>query len=114
MAIAAGRLRHRVTIQRPVYTQDQNTGAMTASWSDVADCVPAEIAPMSVKEFIASAAMQSQVTTRIVIRYMAGIDATMRIVHRDRIYNIHGVLSDVESGLEYLTLPCSQGVNEGE
>lgn len=113
MALAAGRLRHRVTIQQPVHTQDPDTGAMTTTWADVAE-VAAEVAPMSVREFIASAAMQSQVTARITIRYRPGIDASMRVVHKDRIYNIQGVLSDPESGLEYLTLPCSEGTNEGE
>ena len=114
MALAAGRLRHRVTVQRPSYTQDPDTGAMVLAWVNVAEDIAAEISPMSVREFIASAAMRSQVTARITIRCRPGIDASMRVVHKDRIYNIQGVLSDPESGMEYLTLPCSEGTNEGE
>ena len=34
----------------------------------------------------------------------------MRIDHGGKIYNILGVLSDKESGMDYLTLPCSEVV----
>ncbi|KPB96501.1 Head-tail adaptor protein [Pseudomonas syringae pv. maculicola] len=37
----------------------------------------------------------------------------MRALHRGRIYNIHGALPDAKSGLEYLTLPVSEGLNNG-
>lgn len=112
MSLSAGRLRHRIRIERPSYTQDPITGEMTQGWELVAEKVPAAIEPLSAREFIAAQAVQSQVTTRIVIRRRE-IDATMRIVHRGQVYNIHGVLADPESGLEYLTLPCSEGVNDG-
>lgn len=112
MALSAGRLRHRIRIERPGYEQDSVTGEMVLSWELVAEKVPAAIEPLSAREFIAAQAVQSQVTTRIVIRRRE-IDASMRIVHRGKIYNIHGVLADPKSGLEYLTLPCSEGVNDG-
>lgn len=38
----------------------------------------------------------------------------MRITHRGKVYNIAGVLPDNMSGLEYITLPVSEGVNDGE
>ena len=108
----AGTLRHQVIIQRPDYTQDPVTGEMTPSWIEVAKTW-ASVEPLSTREFVAAAANQSKVSARIVIRYRIGIDATMRILHRDKIYNIEGVLADKVSGLEYLTLPCSEGVNDG-
>ena len=37
----------------------------------------------------------------------------MRILHRGKIYNIEGVLPDDESGLQWLTLPYSEGVKDG-
>lgn len=109
----AGKLRHRIRIERPGYTQDPITGEIRHEWELVADKVPAAIEPLSAREFIAAQAAQSEVTARIVIRRRDDIDATMRIIHRGRIYNIHGVLPDPKSGLEYLTLPCSEGVNDG-
>lgn len=70
---------------------------------------------MSAREFVASQAEASKVDTRITIRYRA-IDASMRLYHKskDIYYNIEGVLFDKESGLEYITLPCSQGLRTEE
>lgn len=108
----AGDLRHRVSIQQDQSTQDPVSGDMTQEWIEVGKAWAA-IEPLSAREFIAAQASQSKVTTRITIRYRAGIDHTMRLVHNGRIYNIEGTLADKDSGLEYLTLPCSEGVNEG-
>jgi len=110
--IAAGRLRHRVLIQNAVESQDPSSGAPITTWVDLAT-VFAEIVPSSVREFVAAQAIDSEVTTRITIRHRAGVTDKSRIIHRGQIYNVHGVLADPVSGLEYLTLPCSEGVNDG-
>jgi len=109
----AGKLRHRVTFQSPGTTQDPVTGEMVQGWATVWDKVPASVEPLSVKDYIASHAVQAEIAARITIRFRAGVSASMRIIHRGEIYNILGVLSDPNSGLEWLTLPCSKGVNEG-
>ena len=109
MSLAAGRLRHWVAIQKPVTTQDQNTGEMLTTWTNIASTW-AEVAPLSVRDFIAAGTEQSQVSARIVIRHRDDVDATMRIVHRGIAYRILGVLTDPETGLEYQTLPVGQGV----
>jgi SPP1 family predicted phage head-tail adaptor len=72
----------------------------------------ASIEALSAREFIAAQAEDSKVNTRITIRYRSGINAKMRLYHeaKDVYYNIEGVLSDKDSGLEYLTLPCSSGL----
>lgn len=111
--IEAGRLRHRVTIEQRSDVQDTTTGAMVPAWTVFADGVPAAIEDLSVREFMAGQALQSAVTTRITIRYMEGLTADMRIKHGDRIYNPHGFLADKGSGRVYLTIPCSEGVNDG-
>lgn len=82
------------------------------SWSDIAT-VWAAIEPLSAREFIAASATQSQIDARIVIRYRAGLTPDMRIIHGAKIYNPHGFLADAESGLEYLTIPVSTGVDDG-
>ena len=114
--LSAGRLRHRIDIQKQNNAQDPATGAMRTVWTDFATNVAAEIAPLSVREFIASSQMQSQITARITIRYRAGLTAQMRILHPStgKIYNPAGWLADADSGLEYLTAPCSEGVNAGD
>lgn len=108
----AGTLRHRVTIQHRSQTQNPNTGEITPGWEDVAT-VWASVEPLSAREFIAAQGQQSEVTARIKIRYREGITAAMRVLHRGNVYNIEGVLPDAKSGRHYLTLPVSEGVNDG-
>lgn len=108
----AGKLRHRIMLQHKVSVQDQLTGAVNPEWRDLKK-VWADVVPLSAREFIAAQATQAEITTRITIRYRAGLTNANRIVFRDRIYNIEGVLPDAVSGREYLTLPCSEGVNDG-
>ena len=120
MSIAAGRLRHRVTIQRHDYVRDtddevvQNpqTGETLQEWVTLAE-VWAAIEPLSAREFLASQAVQSKVTAKIIIRHR-DVVATDRVLHNGKIYQIEGVLADKDSGLEYLTLPVSEGVNDGQ
>lgn len=111
--IEAGKLRHRVDFERRIDSQDPDTGEVRPIWVSVAKSVPAAIEPLSVREYIAAKSMQSEITTRIVVRYRPGLNAAMRIKHGARIFNPQGFLADKDSGLEYLTIPCSDGVNEG-
>lgn len=126
MSLEAGRLRHRVRIEKFDYVrdsqgeviQDPETGEVSQEWVEVAT-VWAAIEPLSAKEFIQSAATQARVDARIVMRQRDDVDASMRLVHvrlgkPDVIYNPHGFLPDKESGLEYMTAPCSRGVGEGQ
>lgn len=108
----AGKLRHQIEIQRLEQTQDAESGEVIQTWVRFASTW-ASIEPLSAREFIAASAIQSKVSARVVIRYRAGIVPTMRVVHMQRIYNIEGVLADSVSGFEYLTLPVSEGVNDG-
>ncbi len=117
MTLSAGRLRHRVRIDARSEARDA-FGTVIVSWVPVAT-VWAAIEPLSVREFIATAAQESQLTTRITIRARAGLDATLRLVHlvngvAGAIYNPAGFLADKESGLEYVTAPCSEGTNDGQ
>lgn len=114
--LSAGRLRHRISIEQRQEFQDTN-GDTVVSWVPFLTNISAEIVPLSAREFIESGARQAEVTARIVIRYRPGIDAKMRCVHVAKgittIYNIQGVLRDPGSGLRWLTLPVSEGVNDG-
>lgn len=109
----AGKLRHRVTIQKPTLTQDTTTGEVTTAWTDLHSSIPAAVEPLSVKEYLQSRTDQSETSVRVVIRHRDGLTPDMRILHRGKIYNPQGFLADKVSGLEYLTIPCSEGVNEG-
>lgn len=109
MALAAGKLRHRVSLQSQSQTQNPVTGEIVVTWVEVAE-IWAAIEPLSAREFIAAQATQSQVTGKIVIRERT-IDASMRIVHGATVYNLHGILNDPFSGREYMTIPVSTGVS---
>lgn len=109
----AGRLRHRVTIQARENIQDPITGESAIVWTDAWVNIAAAIEPLSARELIAAQAQQSEVTTRITIRTLAGLSAEHRLLHNGRIYNIAGVIPDPDSGQEWVTLPCSEGVNDG-
>jgi len=117
MAFKARKLRHRIDIEKLTNRQDSETGDNRLAWSVIHSNIPAEIAPLSVREFISSQALQSQIVARIVIRHIEGLDASMRIIHRTalgtRIYNPQGWQADADSGIEYLTAPCTQGTDEG-
>ena len=110
-AVGAGDLRHYIEIQVPQISQDPVTGEMQKTWVAVAN-VWAQIVPMSAREFIASAAEQSEVRGRVVIRYRDDIDATMRVAYRGKNYTIFGVMEDDVSMREHLTLMVGQGVRE--
>lgn len=110
--VATGTLRHRVLIQQQVTTRDSD-GIEQTAWVDVAT-VWASVEPLSAREFIQSGQTQAAVTARITMRYREGMLPTMRLVHRGEIFNIAGLLPDKVSGLEYITIPVSAGVNDGQ
>jgi len=109
----SGGLRHVVEIQSRTDVQDATTGEVTPTWATLYEEARAKIEPLSVNAFIQSQAEQSGIVANITIRYRSGLTANMRIVHNGVIYNPVGFLPDKKSGQEYLTVPCSLGVNEG-
>lgn len=115
----AGQYRHRVDIQDWMSMRDEETGAFTEAWVTVFANVPARIAPASGREFLAAAAIQSEIIARIVIRARPGLKARQRVLHIGPnaevlgVYNVAAWLPDQESGRDYVSAPVSVGVNEG-
>lgn len=117
MNVDAGLLRHRVHIQSPVRTQNSTTGEFTTSWTTVHADVPCSIEPLSVKDYLQSKADQSEIKFRIVLRWLSGVTPDMRILgacgcHFNRVFSPQGWLEDKESGMSYLTAPCTEGPND--
>lgn len=108
----AGKLRHRITIQMRAQTQDPVTGESTFDWVDFGT-VWAAFEPLSARDFIAAQATQNEIKARVKMRFLSGVDDTMRLIHAGEVYNIEGVLPDAESGRRYLTLPVSSGASDG-
>lgn len=73
----AGELRHRLKIQRPVQVRT-GSGAFDEvfeTWLEVWGAVE----PLTPREIFAAAQVQSDITTRVRIRYRPGITAKMRV-----------------------------------
>ena len=108
--IHSGRLRHRVTIQQQSISRDSH-GQKIMSWTDY-KTVYAAVEPLQGREFFSSDAINSEVTTRIRIRWTSGIDTTMRVSFDSRIYNIKSVITPKEIH-EEMQLMCKEGVDNG-
>lgn len=111
--------RHRIHIESPVQTQDSVTGEVTVTWSRFIEDVPCAIQPLSARDFIQAQSVQSEVSVRIVFRWLDNLTDTMRFVgacgcHLGKIYNPEGLLEDPESARVYITAPCKEGVNSGD
>lgn len=98
----AGTLRHRVAIQRLTQGVDAYGGA-TETWATVAT-VWASVESVTGREYFAGAQVQSEVTTKVRIRYRSGIVPTMRVVHASRVMEVQAVLPDARS--KELLLMC--------
>lgn len=100
------KLRHRITIQEFTvidgpYREEE--------WNNYRENVAAEVSFLSAKELVASGAERSEVSARIKVRYDKNINAKMRIIFRDDLYEIQGVTPDNESGLQWMTIFVTQG-----
>lgn len=116
MKMTAPRLRHRVDIQNFTTVQDSETGAVEDTWVSLLSSddplIPAEIMPMSGREFIAAQSIQAGVNTKITIRWREDVQPRMRVEHLGTFYNILAVLPD-PTLRRHITLMCSSGVNDG-
>lgn len=109
----APRLRHRITLQAKTVTQDTIGTAITQSWADWLAREPAEVVPLSGREFIQAGGKQAAVSARMTIRWRAGVVPTMRVIFDGGFYNIEAVLPD-PTGRRWLTLMVSEGLSDGD
>jgi SPP1 family predicted phage head-tail adaptor len=106
----AGKLHHRVTIQRRTNARDSDGGERVA-WVDFPP-VWAAIEPLSGREFFASQAAQSEITGKITFRYPRDIKAQDRVVYLEKFYNVHAV-QETNIGHREIVCMVSEGVNDG-
>jgi len=101
-----GEMRQRVALQTRTVTRVE--GIPEESWTTVAT-VWAAVADLSGKEYFQAASMQSEVTTRIKIRYRKGITPSMRVLYGDRVFNILSVI-DKDERHRVIELLCKEVV----
>lgn len=124
----AGKLRHRITIQRPNEEQDGAGQMRVTSWSPIAERISAEVLPDRAGEFFAARQIQATTNAMIRIRYRRGIDedsaprTQLRVVHHvragvDEYWEVQGIVH-FQSRFEELRLMCvrrdAEGFRRGE
>lgn len=102
---AIGRLRHRLTIQQSVRAVDEGGGA-TLTWSDLAD-VWAEVTAQSGREIVSGDALTARRFYRVLMRYRADVDPTMRLIWNERVFEILSV-RDEDGTQHWLTCDCEE------
>ena len=100
----AGRLDTRITVERPETTRDA-FGGVVEGWGLVASTWAA-VEPLTGRELFAAQATQSETTYRLTTRYMAGVDASCRVLLDDgRVLNITAVI-DERNQHRFMQLMC--------
>jgi SPP1 family predicted phage head-tail adaptor len=115
MALSAGTLRKRITLQQQSSSVD-TYGQQISTWTDVAT-VWASIEPSVGRELMAAQAVNLAQPTTITIRWQTLFAnpravAAMRAVYNGRIFAIHSVENESEQNT-VLTLIASEGLNDG-
>lgn len=113
----AGRLRHWLTFEQLVIELDSD-GAKVEAWApafETSTTMPCEITPMSGRELLAAQAVQSAVSHRLRTRSRPGFRSALRARNpvSGVIYNIEAVIPDPESGIRYVTMLATVGLNAG-
>ena len=98
-------MRHRITFQRPVKTDDSHKGH-TVAWQDLMT-VWASVEPLSGREYFAAHQIAAEVTHRVKVRYRQDITVKMRIKHLDRVLAIESII-DKEERHQTLEIFCRE------
>lgn len=93
----AGKYRHIVTIQQPVWDTDARGGKTVTGWDDVVKTY-ARVRPLSGREFWQAQQAQSQIEGVVEMRYMPGTEIRndMRVLFQGRHLHIEYVMSPNE------------------
>lgn len=100
-----GSLRHRVILKKPIITKD-TIGQDVEEWQDVA-FVWASVEPLSGREYFNARQINSEVTTKITMRYIKDLDSHWVVQLEQRTFNILSVINFEERNI-YLQLLCSE------
>lgn len=87
--MSIGDLRHRITFQKLTSDVNEN-GFEVEGWQDY-KTVWASVSNLSGREYYQAAAIQAEQTVKFLTRYIEGIDTSMRILFRDKQYNITSI-----------------------
>jgi SPP1 family predicted phage head-tail adaptor len=103
----AGYLRHQITIEAPEETQTAD-GSFAVTWRTFATSW-ASIDPLLGKEYFAAAREQADISHKIRMRFVSGLNHRMRILFGTRIFEIESVINLGERNRE-LVIMCRESV----
>lgn len=108
----AGKLRHRITIQRRQQVIAAN-GDREWAWVDVHASVPADFVSGPGREFLAAESIRAETAGRFEVRYLSGITAEMRVVWDGMVWSIKAPPIVDHTARRAMTLLVGAGVNNG-
>lgn len=84
-----GELRHRITFQKLTTSTNEN-GFEVEEWLDI-KTLWAKVSNLHGREYFEAAAIQMENTLKFTIRYLKDIDTSMRIIFKERHYDIKSI-----------------------
>jgi SPP1 family predicted phage head-tail adaptor len=113
-SLSAGQLRHRVEILAPTLAQDSAGGTRMLQQTYVFATVWASVEGLTGRELLAAQQLVSQVTHKVVMRWIAGVKAlqSLRVLTDDTFLEIQAVIPDPTRrySLELLCVERNDGV----
>jgi head-tail adaptor len=83
------------------------------AWANWLADEPADVVPLSGREFIQSGQKQGTTAARINVRWFPGLMLSWRILWDGRTYGIETADTDVTGRMEW-RIRCTEGANDGE
>lgn len=107
--INAGRLRHLLTIERPVNVVDSYGDAITG-WEKFVE-IRGSLSPISGRELFLASQYETEIKAKAAIRYYPGITPDMRLKHAGLSYNIV-FIQNVDMRNRWINIFLSQGLRD--
>ncbi|NRY61511.1 SPP1 family predicted phage head-tail adaptor [Clostridium beijerinckii] len=108
--VAIGDLRHRITFQKFTTVVNEN-GFEEEAWQDY-KTVWASVSNLSGREYYQAAAIQAEKTVKFLIRYIEDIDTSIRILFKDKQYNITSI-DNVKYSNKYIEIKALEVESSG-
>lgn len=96
MRIRAGKFNKRITIVGELEGKYDKDGYPINGEGEIAT-VWATVKPVSSRDYFTAKATQSEHIVRFTFRYREGIESDMKIIYRDKEYEIESIINDEEA-----------------
>lgn len=103
----AGKLRHKINLQRN-YPEQNPLGEPLPNWINYAADIAAEVAPLVGKEFYGAQQINTELTSKVRLRWRDGVKAGDRVVFKNRLFLIATPPINVNEKNHELILMCRE------